>query len=64
METILGLISDAKRVLISSHENPDGDAIGSMLGLGLALEQMGKEVVFYNKDGVPEILRFLPVRKE
>jgi len=60
METILGLISGAKRVLISSHENPDGDAIGSMLGLGLALEQMGKEVVFYNKDGVPEILRFLP----
>ena len=60
LETILGLIKDAKRVLISSHENPDGDAIGSMLGLGLALEQMGKEVVFYNKDGVPELLRFLP----
>lgn len=60
LETILGLIKEAKRVLISSHENPDGDAVGSMLGLGLGLEQMGKEVVFYNKDGVPEILRFLP----
>jgi phosphoesterase RecJ-like protein len=60
LETILGLIGEARRVLISSHENPDGDAIGSMLGLGLGLEKMGKEVVFYNKDGVPEILRFLP----
>jgi len=60
MNAILGLIRDSKRVLISSHENPDGDAIGSMLALGLGIEQMGKEAVFYNKDGVPEILRFLP----
>lgn len=60
MDTILGLIRDAKRVLVSSHENPDGDAIGSTLALGLGMEQLGKEVVFYNKDGVPEILRFLP----
>lgn len=60
LETVLDLIREAKRVLISSHENPDGDAIGSMLALGLGIEQMGKEVVFYNKDGVPEILRFLP----
>ena len=59
-ERILELIKGSKRVLISSHENPDGDAIGSMLALGLGLEQMGKEVVFYNKDGVPELLRFLP----
>lgn len=60
LETILGLIRGAERVLISSHENPDGDAIGSMLALGLGIEQMGKEVAYYNKDGVPEILRFLP----
>lgn len=60
MDTILGLIRNAKRVLVSSHENPDGDAIGSTLALGLGIEQMGKEVVFYNKDGVPETLRFLP----
>ena len=59
-DSILELIKVSKRVLISSHENPDGDAIGSTLALGLALEQMGKEVVLYNKDGVPELLRFLP----
>lgn len=60
LETIVGLIRGAGRVLISSHENPDGDAIGSMLALGLGIEQLGKEVVYYNKDGVPELLRFLP----
>lgn len=57
---ILEIIKGAKRILISSHENPDGDAIGSMLGLGLGLEQLGKDVVYYNKDGVPEMLTFLP----
>jgi phosphoesterase RecJ-like protein len=57
---ILEIIKGAKRILISSHENPDGDAIGSMLGLGLGLEQQGKDVVYYNKDGVPEMLAFLP----
>jgi phosphoesterase RecJ-like protein len=57
---ILEIIKGAKRILISSHENPDGDAIGSMLGLGLGLEQLGKDVVYYNKDGVPEMLAFLP----
>lgn len=60
LDRILELIRGSKRILISSHENPDGDAIGSVLALGLGLEQIGKEVVLYNKDGVPEILRFLP----
>ncbi len=60
LQSILELIKGSKRILVTSHENPDGDAIGSMLGLGLGLEKLGKEVVFYNKDGVPELLGFLP----
>lgn len=60
LNRILELIRGSKRILISSHENPDGDAIGSTLALGLGLEQIGKEVVLYNKDGVPELLQFLP----
>ncbi len=54
------LIRESKNILITSHENPDGDALGSMLSLGLGLKKIGKEVTFYNKDGVPEILEFLP----
>jgi phosphoesterase RecJ-like protein len=60
LEKILNVISAGKRFLITSHENPDGDAIGSMLALGLGLEDIGKEIVYYNKDGVPLLLRFLP----
>ncbi len=58
------LIGQSKKILITSHENPDGDALGSMLSLGLGLLKLNKEVVFYNKDGVPEILDFLPHSEE
>jgi phosphoesterase RecJ-like protein len=59
LERIVQVVREGKRFLITSHENPDGDAIGSMLGLGLALEMAGKDVVFYNKDGIPRVLEFL-----
>jgi len=59
LERIVRVVREGKRFLITSHENPDGDAIGSMLGLGLALENTGKEVAFYNKDGTPAVLGFL-----
>jgi len=49
-----------KRFLIASHINPDGDGIGSTLALGNALEHLGKEVVIFNRDGVPNTLAFLP----
>lgn len=45
---------------VMSHMRPDGDAIGSQLGLGLALEAMGKTVFYWNEDGLPENLEFLP----
>ena len=53
-------VRGAERVLVTSHENPDSDALGSMLALGLGLKKLGKEVTLYNKDGVPEVLGFLP----
>lgn len=45
---------------VISHVRPDGDAIGSILALGHALEQIGKKVWFLNEDGCPESLQFLP----
>ncbi|HEX3036766.1 MAG TPA: bifunctional oligoribonuclease/PAP phosphatase NrnA [Thermodesulfobacteriota bacterium] len=59
LERIIDIIRGGKRFLITSHENPDGDAIGSMLALGLSLEQVDKEIVYYNKDGTPAFLKFL-----
>ncbi|MBN1870900.1 MAG: hypothetical protein JW847_10030 [Candidatus Omnitrophica bacterium] len=38
------LIQGAKDVLITCHVNPDGDAIGSMLALGLGLQAKGKRL--------------------
>jgi len=46
--------------LILTHINPEGDAIGSMLALALALEKRGIAVTCYDRDGVPENCRFLP----
>src|SRR5881394_3441005 len=35
------------RFLVTTHENPDGDALGSLLSTTLALRQLGKDVVMY-----------------
>jgi len=52
-------LSHAKRVLIASHVRPDGDAIGSMLGLGLSLQASGREVQMVVRDGLPVNLSHL-----
>jgi phosphoesterase RecJ-like protein len=36
-------IRGGERFLVTTHENPDGDALGSMLAMALALEQLGKD---------------------
>ncbi|MDK1028279.1 MAG: DHH family phosphoesterase [Anaerolineae bacterium] len=61
-------LDTAQNVLIASHIRPDGDAIGSLIGLGLALQNSGKSVQMVLADGVPASFRFLEgsdqVRKE
>ncbi|ADG87786.1 hypothetical protein TBS_00410 [Thermobispora bispora] len=60
------LVHAAGRVALACHVSPDGDALGSMLGLGLALRRAGKDVVasFGDRDAaVPRMLRFLPGRE-
>jgi len=58
----------AQNILIASHIRPDGDAIGSLIGLGLALQNTGKTVQMVLVDGVPSNFQFLEgsdqVRKE
>jgi len=49
----------SQRVLVATHVRPDGDAIGSLLGLGLALRQAGKLVQMISTDGVPASYRHL-----
>jgi bifunctional oligoribonuclease and PAP phosphatase NrnA len=53
-------LAAAKNILIASHVRPDGDAIGSLLGLGLALKGAGKQVELVLNDGVPTLFAHLP----
>ena len=54
------LIKDAESILIISHIRPDGDAIGSLLGLGLSLQKVGKSTQMILVDGVPDLFLHLP----
>ncbi len=58
----LDLLRSAKRFLCVCHRNPDGDAIGSLLGMGLLLEQAfpEKPVSMHCVDPVPSMFHFLP----
>ena len=49
----------AQNILIASHIRPDGDAIGSLIGLGLALQNARKTVQMVLADGVPTTFRYL-----
>lgn len=57
---VVELLRSGTRFLITTHLNPDGDGIGSMLALADALDQMGKHCVLHMQDPVPRSLAFLP----
>lgn len=53
-------LAGARRVLAVSHIRPDGDAVGSLLGFGLSLQQSGRDVQMVLADGLPVNFRHLP----
>ncbi|MBI5810057.1 MAG: bifunctional oligoribonuclease/PAP phosphatase NrnA [Deltaproteobacteria bacterium] len=53
-------IKKGRKFLVVSHVNPEGDAVGSLLGLALALKNAGKDVTPYLEDPLPDVFRFLP----
>lgn len=59
-EAIVPYIDGSRRILLISHVAPDGDAIGSLLGMAFLLRDLGKTVIAASQDGVPRTLRFLP----
>ncbi len=58
------LLTDSEKVVITCHLTPDGDAIGSALGLYHVLTEIGKDVAVVTPDMVPRSLLFLPGAKE
>jgi len=53
------VLQSAGTVAILTHVRPDGDAIGSQLAMALALQKLGKTVIAWNEDGLPESFAFL-----
>lgn len=59
-DALLTLFDQYHNFALSTHINPDGDAIGSELSLSLFLKKLGKSVKIFNTDTVPVNYRFLP----
>ncbi len=57
-------ITNAKNILIITHRNPDGDAIGSALGMYEMLGKLKKKPTFFCIDQIPESFYFLPNSEE
>ncbi|WP_028776157.1 DHH family phosphoesterase [Shimazuella kribbensis] len=53
-------LKNASQILVVSHVNPDGDAIGSTLAVGSMVQSLGIPVTLVNESPVPEKLSFLP----
>ena len=60
MDPIVNQIKQAKHLLLASHADPDGDAVSSVLALGLAIGKLDKKVTIYNASPIPAVYRFLP----
>ena len=60
MEQAAEKLMAAKKLLITAHVNPDGDAVGSVLGLSAFLRGRGKTVTVMIDDKLPKNLSFLP----
>ncbi|MDQ6962893.1 MAG: bifunctional oligoribonuclease/PAP phosphatase NrnA [Mariprofundaceae bacterium] len=58
-QDIHAAIDQAEAIVLVTHENPDGDGLGSELALYHALVQYGKKVYIHNYSPVPRIYRFL-----
>ena len=60
IQKIIEVIRSNSSFLLTTHEGPDGDAIGSSLALASFLRRIGKDVTVYYMDPLPDLYAFLP----
>lgn len=63
METaaqVRSLLSSSQKIIITTHQRPDGDAIGSSLGLLLYLKKKNHQVNFISPTDYPDFLKWMP----
>src|SRR5689334_4952971 len=63
LKAVADAIREHDRFLVAAHENPDGHALGSLLGLTLGLRDLGKDAVMFLSGDVPlpAEYRFMPL---
>ena len=59
IDRILERIAESRTICVVGHMRPDGDCVGSQLGLALALRAEGKKVTVWNEDKIPQKYEFL-----
>jgi phosphoesterase RecJ-like protein len=59
IDRIIEALRQSQTVCVAGHVRPDGDCVGSQLGLTLALRNEGKRVVCWNEDRIPQKYEFL-----
>ena len=59
-QQIVELIKSKQKILLMTHQSPDGDAIGAILAFSEALKKMGKDVMAVCHDVVPEAFNYMP----
>lgn len=60
LSDVVAAIGQRQTFVLTSHARPDGDAIGSQIALGLALEALGKTVRWVGHDPAPQPYRHFP----
>lgn len=60
MDQIIRHLKNSNHIFLASHTDPDGDAIGSLIAMGLALDALNKKTTLYNESSIPAVYRFLP----
>jgi phosphoesterase RecJ-like protein len=60
MNSIIQQFNNGNKILVVTHANPDGDAIGSLIAMGLSLETLNKKITLYCESLIPAVYRFLP----
>src|ERR671935_1195098 len=63
LQAVADAIRGHERFLLTTHENPDGDALGSLLATKLAFDQLGKDtvMVLHGDAPLPGEYRFMPL---
>src|SRR5918912_1375950 len=65
LQAVAEALRSNERFLLVTHENPDGDALGSLLAMKLALDQLGKDSVMYlyGRAPLPREYAFMPLEE-